>query len=544
MYYAVAVLLNDVDLTIASPTKPGHSSDPFADAVLSRDKNQGHMILGIGDPTRLTATEADHRHVTPRIAGTLIKKTCFWMLDEKPEPFEKHTDKYVGIITHPAGFTAHAIVFHHLLHKLKNAEAVKQRILQLAHPSLGMATAYDFFRRRWPAARRPEHRIAYISDDPLEALAATGGASDKPLVHDYVTQCTEDVVMTALIVGDADRWSQDSGYKSTAHEVIEALNTSLILLYERPEWWARTLHDQIHRRGIGQGGQWLPRFARDWSPAELGRCARFLAEQKIYPADILTVSKNAWEQTKLIRRSVEPHLGHATSLNDLDKLCDFAASGSPVTNRSGPEGHERATAALADYDELWRLKQGATNLMGRELASEKGTTSLALWVHAGLSVLVLGWGLWTNRDIFINHSSFYELNNTWAGWIGAASPIVSALSFPTLLLFVYRRRQGDVGFLLATLAAVVFLLGATTLAQFYGGPSAAVIVPGAAALIGLVGDIASTRLGHVRQLWKRSKDRRKRNHFLRKQVGTWLKQLGVGGWRRFRSLSATQPTAR
>lgn len=191
------------EIQVARPTPDAKASKVFIDHVFGRSLLEKHIyedriVIGVADPMRLSSispNSLDHGpYVKAAIAGTLVHKMCFWLVDSKRELVKSWEEEFEKILTHPLGWTGWTLAYY----ELRNAK--KLPVDQILNKLESVPNPNEEFRLYKSHAEKGE-KVAFLTPNPRFAHEGLQGKDDLHTHHRFHLDYNQHV-MTALVVPD------------------------------------------------------------------------------------------------------------------------------------------------------------------------------------------------------------------------------------------------------------------------------------------------------------------------------------------------------
>jgi hypothetical protein len=296
--------------------------DPFIDRILSQTNVDTEILLGIGDPMRITAVPSKGgKYAQPKVIGGLLQKMCYWLVDGRAfknshNPWE---DEFERVLVHPKGMTGFTVPCYdyHIRTTSTNLTQFVQRLLDDTDPN-DERGCYDrlnlAIQKRRTALSKPLTKpLAFVTMNPLHASDASAFARNYTMVTPFVEQTHfRDAIMTGIIVARDIAHSNGGLEEKTIREFKEGVATAIEYILHDPLLAAYRLWRAHDTDAViiydGDGGR-VPPFFAQWSIRDLGEALRILTKlQAFNTSPDLNIKKTQWEKTKNMRQVVEPVL--------------------------------------------------------------------------------------------------------------------------------------------------------------------------------------------------------------------------------------------
>jgi hypothetical protein len=291
--------------------------DPFIDRVLSQADVDKTILIGIGDPMRVTAVPSQQRKFArAKIVGGLLQRMCYWLVDSREFDGEvdRWEDAFERILVHPPGMTGFTVPCYDYYIRTQQEDLAPfiRRLFDDMDPN-DESGVYDRFRTKLSTAKPEARPLAFVTMNPLHASRASSFAGQYTLVRSFVEQeHFRDAIMTALIVARDVAESTGSREVQALEEFSCGVARAVDSILNDPErsasqlWYALESNDVVIRDSDGL--RVMP-FFESWGPTALAEALRTLANTgALNEDDGLRITHKQWETTKAMRRVVEPFL--------------------------------------------------------------------------------------------------------------------------------------------------------------------------------------------------------------------------------------------
>ncbi len=308
--------------------------DPFIDRILSQTNVDTEILIGIGDPMRITAVPQDRgKYAEPKVIGGMLQKMCYWLVDRRDfknggngweEAFER-------VLVHPKGMTGFTVPCYdyYIRTKATDLSTFTQRLWDDTDPN-DERGGYDRINSMLTKEQKPPRKpLAFITMNPLHASEAASFARDYTMVRPFIDQPHfSDAVMTGIIVATDIANAAASHEGRAIHEFKEGVATAIEYILHDPLLSAYRLyraHEKDRIKIYNPMNDLVHPFFRNWSPQELAEALRILKKFEAFnPSPTLGIKAVQWQKTKAMREIVEPVLTDMEKRRSVKTLTDAA----------------------------------------------------------------------------------------------------------------------------------------------------------------------------------------------------------------------------
>jgi hypothetical protein len=295
--------------------------DPFIDRLLSEANVNAEILIGIGDPMRITAVPKTKRYVKPKIAGSLIHKMCYWLVNHRAYKNVDWEDAFEFVLVHPKGMSGFTVPYCDYAYRNSTNDftPLKGRLIDDVDPN----NERQFYDQVYGAIKSKNRKpsLAFITTNPLHASDGCRFAIEYELVRAFASEDRfQDVIMTGIIVPE----EQYEIEASTIEEFKMGIITAIQYILNDPGLAAYRLYRGFEEGKVSirdsENNKVKPFFAT-WSIAELKETLASLERYAAYnPSGTITPAQ--WKKTKEMRATVEPLLDEMERKRSVAELTD------------------------------------------------------------------------------------------------------------------------------------------------------------------------------------------------------------------------------
>ena len=411
--------------------------DPFVHDVLSEASAREHVVLGIGDPMRITAVPDGYAD-RPFVVGTMIKRMCYWVVDRRRRCNDNDglSATYSHLLVHPLGMTGFAVAYCDEKNKSGNDDKTLTTFLVDKAIPGHEERIYTKVSRKLQRSQPP----AFITADPL--VDDYGRRDDDNLsnVRSYL-RSTDPALVGAIMTGFITGQELYQRENAIIDEILHGIRCAIELIEDSPVLAAAQLYKRAHTIELN--------FSHMNEPARLIRALEIIAGRDAYELRD-AVDNSAWEKSIALRKQVEHLLPqHALNWQKADNIASGfhkervmappAPTSAPLVQVQGapnlsPDewGREAASALVKDFaSEIAAVKPGSTGVGFRKLwwrlFAIVGVLPLALFLCMTHDFLVKQVSVW-DLPTAVSKPRFYE-SVWWSLPIGVAS-----LAWPLVMM--------------------------------------------------------------------------------------------------------------
>lgn len=323
--------------------------DPFIDRLLSQTRVDKEILIGIGDPMRMTAVSKDNkRHAEAKVVGTLIDKMCYWLVDHRYNFTEKWEDLFHKLLVHPKGMAGYTVPSFDFI--IRNSGAECSSLLEDEHEHSNVSPASEIYagigdilidsldpnneREIYDAlntelarlSQKPSKPLAFITTNPLHITAAMEFAEKYSVARKFYEGAhLRNIIMTAIIT--ARQIDEEEGEAISRFK--EGVINAIAYIHDSPALAAYHLY-QAYETGklriVASDGSVIKPFFASWRLTDLESALVTLTNIPAYNHDLKT-SQAQWERTKRMRSIVEPLLDDEEKARKAETLternCDY-----------------------------------------------------------------------------------------------------------------------------------------------------------------------------------------------------------------------------
>ncbi len=317
----------EMKLVLAKSKREPKDVDPFIDCVLSQADNRERMLVGIGDPMRITAlNKTTSRYSEPRVIGNLINKMCYWLIDGRDHGSSslEWESVFAKVFVPPKGMTGFTVPCHdYKVRTGKDPKHITDVLCARLDPNNERAL-YEKLHTELKAnnltVKKP---FAFITTNPLHVFHGQKSTLPYEVVHYFPDNKDAfcNVVMTGLIIAKDRPRSSQKAFDKAIKEFREGVRLAIAYIKYDYRLAAYTLF-----KSFGDEKFILDRDQNSVHPfvgslPELIAIINTISAYEIYTED-LSLTKSQWEKTKIIRQSVEPLLGEREKKRSAATLSD------------------------------------------------------------------------------------------------------------------------------------------------------------------------------------------------------------------------------